>query len=87
MTESEDHQSVTFRLLITNQGGQAITLTGNDISLMVENNPEVFPTLVTPVLPQEFRQGDIIPVTATFPKPQAPSAVLRVFDITFEYYF
>ena len=87
MTESEDHLSVTFRLLITNQGAQAVTLTSNDISLTVENHPEVFPTLVTPTLPQEFRPGDIIPVSATFPKPQAPIAVLRIFDITFEYYF
>ena len=87
MTESEDHLSVTFRLLITNQGAQAVTLTSNDLSLTVENNPEVSPTLVTPTLPQEFRPGDIIPVSATFPKPQALSAVLRIFDITFEYYF
>ena len=86
-TESEDHKFVTFRLLITNQSGQTITLTENDMSLSAENAPEVFASLVEPTLPQDLRPGDILPVSVTFPKPSAPSAVLRIFDITFEYYF
>lgn len=87
VTQSEDNQFVTFRFLITNQGTQVVTLTDKDISLIIENGPEIFPTLVEPALPQEFKPGDIIHLEVTFPKPQANSVVLRILDITLEYYF
>lgn len=82
-----DEQTVQFRIIITNQGKQAITLTKDDISLRVEGSPEVPPQTVEPVLPQELQPGDKLPLTLTFPKPGANSAVLRIFDVTFEYYF
>lgn len=82
-----DDQTINFRILITNQGARTITLTMDDVAMFVENVPEVPPRSVEPALPQELQPGDLLPLSLTFPKPQAPSAVLRIFDVTFEYYF
>ena len=82
-----DDQTIQFRIMLTNRGTRAITLTGDDISLKTDNGPEVAPTAIEPVLPQELNPGDILPLTLTFSKPEASSAVLRIFDVTFEYYF
>ena len=82
-----DDQTIQFRIMLTNQGARAITLTGDDISLITANGPEVSPLTIEPVLPQELNPGDSLPLTLSFSKPQASSAVLRIFDVTFEYYF
>ena len=82
-----DNQSVRIGLNITNQGTQVVTLTNNDISLTTENGPEVFPLTTEPALPQEIQPGGSLSLTVTFPKPQASSAVLRILDVTFDYFF
>jgi hypothetical protein len=82
-----DDQTVRIGLTITNRGNQAITLNNNDISLTVENNPEVFPSAVEPALPQEITPGNSVQIIVTFPKPAANIAVLRIFDTTLDYYF
>ncbi len=82
-----DAQTVKIGLTITNKGAQAITLNNNNISLTVQNNPEVFPSLVEPVLPQQIDPGNSVQIVVTFPKPQASSAVLKVLDTTVDYYF
>jgi hypothetical protein len=80
-------QTVMIGLGITNKGQQTLTLTDKDISLKVESNPEVFPTGVEPALPQDIQPGATVQIVVTFPKPQTKSAVLRIFDLTFDYYF
>lgn len=82
-----DDQTIQFKIMLTNQGAEAITLTEDDISLKTENGPEAAPTAIEPVLPQELNPGDTLPLTLTFSRPEASSAVLRIFDVTFEYYF
>ena len=82
-----DDQTVQFQISITNRGGKAITLTGDDISLNAEGQSEAPPEKVEPALPQELQPGQALPLTLTFLKPQGNSAVLRIFDVTFEYYF
>jgi len=82
-----DNQTLSFRIMLTNQGGQTITLTDKDIALVAADGSETPPQKMTPALPQELRPGDIIPLNLTFPKPQGASAVLRIFDVTFEEYF
>lgn len=78
--------TVKIALELTNRGSQAITLEEGDISLTAENSPEVFPSSVEPALPQELQPGFPLTVFVTFPKPDAASAVLRIFDVTFDYY-
>jgi len=85
-TEPND-QTIQFRIMLTNQSARAITLTEDDIALITANGSEVSPQSIEPVLPQELSPGDILPLTLTFPKPEGNSAVLRIFDVTFEYYF
>jgi hypothetical protein len=82
-----DDQTVQFRITVTNKGAQVILLTNHDISLKTDTGPEVAPQAVEPVLPQDLKPGDTLSLTLTFPKPQAKSAVLRILDVTFEYYF
>jgi hypothetical protein len=82
-----DDQTIQFKIMLTNQGVQAITLTEDDISLMTTNGPEVSPQTIEPILPQEINPGDSLPLALTFPKPQGNSAVVRIFDVAFEYYF
>lgn len=82
-----DEQTLSFRIMLTNQGAQTITLTDKDIALIAADGSETPPQTMTPTLPQELRPGDIIPLNLTFPKPQGNSAVLRIFDVTFEEYF
>ncbi len=82
-----DDQTIQFRINLTNQGANAITLTDEDIALIADNGPEVAALKIEPVMPQELRPGDILPLTLIFPKPQGTSAVLRIFDVTFEEYF
>jgi hypothetical protein len=82
-----DNQTVKMGLIITNKGTQTISLSNNDISLTAENSPEVFPATVEPVLPQQIDPGKSIQIIVTFPKPGASSAVLRILNLTFDYYF
>ena len=82
-----DAQTLSFRIMLTNQGAQTITLTDKDVALIAADGSETPPQTMTPELPQELNPGDIIPLTMTFPKPQGTSAVLRIFDVTFEEYF
>jgi hypothetical protein len=82
-----DDQTIQFRIGVTNQGSKAISLTSDDIALKLADGSEVPPQKVEPGLPQEIEPGDTLPLTLTFPKPQASSAVLRILDVTFEYYF
>ncbi len=82
-----DPQTVKIGLTITNHGAQPLTLNNSDLSLTVENSPSVAPTAVEPALPQQIDPGQSIQVSVTFPKPPAPSAVLRIFDTTVDYYF
>jgi hypothetical protein len=82
-----DNQTVNIGLDITNKGAQAVMLTNNDISLTTENGPQVFPSTVEPALPQEIQPGGSMTLAVTFPKPQASSAVLKILDVTLDYYF
>jgi hypothetical protein len=82
-----DDQTLSFRIMITNQGAETITLTDKDVALISSDGSETPPLTMTPDLPQELRPGDIIPLVMTFSKPQGTSAILRIFDITFEEYF
>jgi hypothetical protein len=82
-----DNTSVKIGLNITNKGTQTVTLTNNDISLTAENGPQVFPLAVEPALPLEIQPGGNVSIAVTFPKPQANSAVLRILDATFDYFF
>lgn len=81
-----DSQTVKIALEITNRGSKAISVDQEDISLTVNSNPEVFPSSTEPVLPQELKPGVPLQIIVTFPKPQASSAILRIFDTTFDYY-
>jgi hypothetical protein len=82
-----DTASVKIGLKIINQGTQAVTLTNNDISLTAENSAEVFPLAIEPALPQEVPPGGNLSIAVTFPKPRASSAMLRILDTTFDYFF
>ena len=82
-----DDQTIQFQIMLTNQGARAITLTEEDIALMTADGPEVSAQSIEPVLPQDLNPGDSLTTTLTFPKPQGNSSVLRIFDVTFEYYF
>jgi hypothetical protein len=82
-----DNNSVKIGLNITNRGAQTVTLTNNDISLTVENGPQVFPLAVEPALPQDIQPNGMITLAITFPKPGVNSAVLRILDTTVDYYF
>ena len=81
-----DAGSVKIGLSITNQGTESITLTNTDLSLTVESQEPEFPLIVEPGLPMEILPGKTITLAATFPKPQANIAVLKILDITFDYY-
>jgi len=82
-----DKNSVKIGLNIINRGAKTVTLTNNDISLTVENGPQVFPLAVEPALPQDIQPNGTIILAVTFPKPGANSAVLRILDTTVDYYF
>jgi hypothetical protein len=81
-----DDKSVKIGLEITNEGSQTITLTNQDISLTSDNNAEVFPLITEPALPQDIPPGGTLSMAVTFPKPAANSAVLRIINLTFDYY-
>jgi hypothetical protein len=78
---------VKIPLSITNRGDQPLTLNAEDVSLRAEGGAEVSPTAVEPALPQEIPPGASLTLTLTFPKPPAASAVLRILDTTFDYFF
>jgi len=82
-----DDRTVRVGFTINNTGTQTITLTDRDISLTEANAAEVFPAMVEPALPHEIKPGNSLSIYATFPKPAGTSAVLRVIDVTFDYYF
>ena len=82
-----DNQTLSFQIAVTNQGTQTITLTDKDVALVAADGSETPPKTMTPVPPQELKPGDTITPNLTFPKPQGTSAVLRIFDVTFEEYF
>jgi hypothetical protein len=86
-SQPADAQTVKIALEITNRGSQTITLDEEDISLTAGSNTEVFPSSAEPVLPQELKPGVPLTISISFPKPQASSAVLRIFDTMFDYYF
>ncbi len=82
-----DPQTVKIALTITNRGNQPITLNSTDISLTAENNQEAFPLVVEPALPQQIDPGNSLQIVVTFPKPPANSALLRILNLTLDYYF
>ena len=82
-----DDQSVKIRLDITNQGAQLVTLTNSNISLTIQDGQQTFPQVVEPALPQEIQPGGNLSIAVVFAKPRASSAVLKILDTTFEYFF
>jgi len=84
---SPDDKTVKIGFAINNTGTQTITLTEQDISLTVPDAAEIFPIAVEPSLPHEIQAGSSLSIYATFPKPATSSAVLRVLDVTLDYYF
>lgn len=81
-----DDQSITIGLMITNQGATTVILSSTDISMTVEGESPVFPSILEPSLPLEILSSNTVTLTVTFPKPRASMALLKILDLTLDYY-
>ena len=84
---SADEKTVTIGMKITNRGAKSLTLSSADLSLTPENGNPIASISVDPILPLEIQPGEDVIVNVTFPRQITPSAVLRIFDITMDYFF
>jgi hypothetical protein len=84
---SEDGQTLTTALTITNRGSQAITITPNDLWLTVEGEEPLAPLSVEPALPQEIQPGDSQSLTIIFPNPGGNVATLKLLDFSMDLYY
>jgi len=82
-TASADKTTISVKVSIANVGQSAITLTPNDVSLLVNNNSSP-PTTSNPILPKEIASGATETFSFTFTHPNIPGATLKIFSAEYE---
>ena len=82
---SPDQATITVEIRLTNKGANPITLTNDDLSVTPENGTSSPPSAVIPALPQQIAPGASLTISISFPKPTAPSVILKILDLTATY--
>lgn len=82
-TTSSDGSAITVNVEVYNYGGQAFTLTANDVSLIPEGGQRQAPSAAKPGLPLEFQPAQRETILFTFPNPGGVEAVFQVFSAEF----
>ena len=80
---SADKKTIKVSVSILNSGQKKITLTSNDVSLLI-GNTIAKPLSSEPVLPKEIAPSATEKFSFTFAYPNAPGATLKVFDAEYD---
>jgi len=75
--------SITVSVEVYNYGGQAFTLTQDDVALIPQGGEPLAPSASEPGLPREFKPAERSEFSFTFPNPAGSDAVFKIFTVEF----
>jgi hypothetical protein len=83
-TISQDGASIQISISINNYGTSPITLSTNDVSVVQADSTPLTMISSKPALPKQIEAGKTETINLTFPKPNSPTATLKVFTVEYD---